>query len=491
MSTVPHRLRVCMLAAEARPYATVGGLADVIAALPPALERQGVEVRVFTPLYRRVALLPYIKKIADLGEGSVPNSVCPCSLWGDIRQDPIRNYFIGNDDCFDREGVYDDPGSEEGYPDNFERFNFFMVAALEALRFLDWKPHVLHCHDWETALVPAYLKLGRMGEPFYKDISTVLTIHNLAYQGIFPAEKFGQTGIPLELFYPLGPFEYYGHLNILKAGLCYADVLNTVSEQYAREIQTEEYGCGLDPVLGMRKEDLYGILNGIDIEEWNPATDQFIHANYSAENLSGKQINKEMLQDSSGFAVRDVPLIGMISRLADQKGLDLFLKAFDDLRRIDCQWVLLGTGLKKYQGPLLRLARNHPERLSVFLQYENRLAHQIAAGSDMFLMPSRYEPCGLNQFYGMRYGTVPIVRHTGGLGDTVRDFSQENGLGNGFKFFDYDSAEMVNAIRRAVDVWRKKESWLQLVKNGMTEDFSWDQSARRYVDLYHKAIVYR
>jgi starch synthase len=480
-----------MLAAEARPYATVGGLADVIAALPPALENQGVEVKVFTPLYRRVALLPYIQKIGDLLDVSVANCACPSSLWGDVRQDPIRNYFLGNDECFDREGVYDDPGSEEGYPDNFERFNFFMVAALEALRFLDWKPNVLHCHDWETAMVPAYLKLGRMAEPFYKDISTVLTVHNLAYQGIFPAEKFTQTGLPQELFYPLGPFEYYGQLNMLKAGLCYADVLSTVSEQYAKEVQTEEYGCGLDPILRMRKGDLYGILNGIDTQEWNPATDRLIFANYTADDLSGKRVNKERLQDSCGFAVRDVPVIGMISRLADQKGFDLLLGAFEELRHMDCQWILLGTGLRKYQGPLLKLARNHPEKFSVSLRYDNQLAHQIAAGSDMFLMPSRYEPCGLNQFYGMRYGTVPIVRHTGGFADTVRDFSHANGLGNGFKFFDYDTAEMVEAVRRAVDVWKKKETWLHLMKNGMAEDYSWDQSGRRYLEIYRKAIVYR
>ncbi len=481
-------MRVCVLAAEAGPYATEGGLADVVAALSSALVQAGVEIKVFIPLYKRVAELSYIRKLADLPAVRMGGSERPVSLWVDSRQQPSRNYFIGNREYFDRDGIYNDPSSGEGYEDNFERFNLFTLAALGALEYLQWKPHVIHCNDSQTALAPAYLKLERMGESFYKGISTVLTIHNLAYQGLYPESCFRLTGLPQELFYPTGPFEYYGQLNLLKAGICYADVLNTVSPQYAKEIQTTEYGAGLESVLRMRKEDLYGILNGIDTEEWNPRTDPLIFARFSAEDLQGKRLNKEGLQDLCGFAVRDVPLVGMISRLADQKGLDLFLEIKPEVNRLDCQWVILGTGLKRYQVALEALARENPEKFSVYLEFDNVLAHRIEAGSDIFLMPSRYEPCGLNQMYSMRYGTIPVVRHTGGLADTVRDFVQHPDSATGFKFYEYDAEELLKVIKRAIETWKDRETWGNLVRNVMAQDFSWECSARKYVELFQKAI---
>jgi starch synthase len=478
-----------MLSAEARPYATDGGLADVVAALPQALRSLGAEVRVLTPLHRQVLKVAKVRKVADLPAVVMGVQSYPSALFVDEDQAPeYSNFFIHNDEFFDRAGIYNEPATGEGYPDNFERFNFFMLAALDALSEMNWHPDVIHCHDSQTGLVPAYLRLTRMSSPFYRRIATVFTIHNLAYQGVYEKAKFALTGLPADLFYPLGPFEFYGHVNLMKAAICYADVLNTVSPQYAREIQTEEVGYGLDKVLRSRQNDLYGILNGIDTKVWNPVTDPLIFANYSAEDLSGKRINKERLQDLCGFAVRDVPLIGMISRLAEQKGFDLLLSLKEQLNRLDCQWVILGTGLKKYHEALRALARENPEKFAVFLEFNNQMAHRIEAGADFFLMPSRYEPCGLNQIYSMRYGTVPIVRHTGGLADTVRDFASKDGLGTGFKFHEYSPAELLRTIQKATELWTDKPVWESLVRNAMAEDFSWERSARQYLELYSKAI---
>jgi starch synthase len=489
MSIVGQGLRVCMLAAEARPYASDGGLADVVAALSAALIRLHVHVRTILPLYWQVRRRTPLHKIADLPPVRMGDRLCPGSLHADPRQDPPAFYFIENHEFFDRSGIYNDSATGEGYADNFERFNFFTLAALEALRHLDLKPQILHCHDSQTGLAPAYLKLSKIGDRYYRDITTLFTIHNLAYQGLYERQKFVLTGLPGDLFYAMGPFEYYGQLNLMKAAICYADVLNTVSPQYAREIQSPEYGAGLDNVLRTRKDDLHGILNGIDTEEWDPAKDPLIFAPFSADDLSGKRINKEKLQDLCGFAVRQVPLIGMISRLVDQKGVDLFLAVAHELNRMDCQWVILGSGLKKYQDALKELAREHPEKFSVHLGFDNRLAHRIEAGADIFVMPSRYEPCGLNQMYSMKYGAVPIVRHTGGLADTVRDFGSKNGVGTGFKFNDYSPAEFLKTIQRAVEVWKDKEAWGGLMRSAMSEDFSWERSARQYVELYAKATA--
>jgi starch synthase len=481
-----------MFSAEARPYATDGGLADVLAALPQALRKLGAEVRVLTPLHRQVRKAANVREIAELPAVVMGDQSYPSLLFVDQDQAPEHhNFFVYNEEFFDRDGIYNEPATGEGYPDSFERFNFFMIAALDALSAMNWRPDVIHCHDSQTGLVPAYLRLTRMSSSFYRGIATVFTIHNLAYQGVYDKAKFALTGLPPDLFYALGPFEFYNHLNLMKAAICYADVLNTVSPQYAREIQTPEVGYALDNVLRSRQNDLYGILNGIDTEVWNPAIDPLLFANYTAEDLSGKRINKERLQDLCGFAVRDVPLVGMISRLAEQKGFDLLLSLKDQLNRLDCQWVILGTGLKKYHDALRELARENPEKFAVFLEFNNQLAHRIEAGADVFLMPSRYEPCGLNQIYSMRYGTVPIVRHTGGLADTVRDVSDKEGRGTGFKFHEYSPSELLRALQRAIELWADRPAWEALMRNAMSEDFSWERSARQYLDLYSKAIEHR
>ncbi|MGH9339763.1 MAG: glycogen synthase GlgA [Acidobacteriota bacterium] len=493
----PDKLEVCMLSAEVRPYSTVGGLSDVVAALPAALIELGVEVRVLSPLYRQVRAFRTsgrraggLKKLADL-KVPLPGRVHESAIYIDPGEKPTRNYFIEQDEYFDREGIYNEESTGVGYPDNFERFNFFMVAALEALARLEWKPHVLHCHDSQTALLPAYLKLARMADPFYKDLSTVLTIHNLAYQGVFSADKYRQTGLPHELFYGTGPFEYYGLLNMMKAGICYADVLNTVSQQYAKEIQTKEYGSGLESVLERRKTDLYGILNGIDTKVWDPQTDPLIFANYSAQKMAGKKTNKRELQKLCGLSTEDVPIVGMISRLADQKGFDLLLELKKELAAMNCQWVILGTGMKSYQDALEELAREYPDKFAVYIQFDTELSHRIEAGSDMFLMPSRYEPCGLNQMYSMRYGTIPVVRNTGGLADTVEEFDSQNGKGTGFKFFEANARELLKALKRAIDTYQDRALWRKIMQNAMAQDFSWEKSAREYVRLYEKAIAHR
>ncbi|MDA2924951.1 glycogen synthase GlgA [Acidobacteria bacterium AH-259-L09] len=480
------KLKVCMVAAEAHPYSKVGGLGDVVSALSSALLEEEIEVRVFTPFYAHVGRFP-LEKRGELNQIWMGARRCEGAFYVDSSESTFVNYFIGNEEFFNRAGIYHCPGSGEEYLDNFERFNFLSLASLQTLNQMEWKPDVFHCHDWHAALLPAYLKLGQVSG-FLQNTSTLFTIHNLAYQGIFAREKFFLTGLAEDSFYPASAFEHSGKLNMMKAGICYASLINTVSPQYSREIQTQEFGCGLDEVLRERRNDLYGVLNGIDTRVWDPQSDPLIFADFSADDISGKGINKTRLQQLSGLAEQDVPLIGIISRLADQKGIDLFLAIKDELDRMDCQWVILGTGSKTYEDELERFARRNPHSFSVHLEFNDQLAHRIEAGSDILLMPSRYEPCGLNQMYSMRYGTIPVVRHTGGLADTVQEFDPETRSGNGFKFYDYRPEALLEGIQKAVKTWKDKDLWRQLVHNAMSTDFSWRRSALQYIDLYQKAV---
>ncbi len=492
MTSTDETIRVCMLSAEVWPYAVAGGLSDVVAALPRALAAHGAEVKVFSPLHGSVRQHKGITKLMDLAPLRMGDREFPGALYVDASGECRRNYFIAQPDLFDRDGVYVDPETGETYPDDFERFNYFMRAALEAFPQLDWRPDVLHCHDSHTALIPAYLKLSRMGEPFYRRVSSVLTIHNLNYQGQYPREKYKLTGLPPELFDPLGPFEYYGKLNSLKAGICYADRITTVSPQYAREIQTPENGCGLHEVLRLRKTFLQGILNGIDTQSWNPEMDCLIEANFSLNDLSGKLVNKRHLQALCGFPPSDAPLIGLITRLPEQDGVDLFLDAAPALEGMDCQWLILGTGLRKHAAALQEWGRRQPDGFALHQGFSDRLAHSLFAGCDLFLMPARYEPCGLNQMYGMRYGAIPIVRHCGGLADTVVQYKPEEGSGQGFKFYAYESADLVRAIRQAVALWNENpEAWRRLIANAMSQDFSWERSAESYIEAYRLAVSHR
>ena len=400
-------------------------------------------------------------------------------------KNPIEVFLIGSTRYFDRPGIYDDPATQEGYSDNMERFIFFMKAGLALLLRLGAPADILHCHDSHAALIPGLLRTTHQANPLLARTGTLFTIHNLAYQGIFPQTAFEYAGLDSSYSHPMSPFEFWGKVNFMKAGILYADKVNTVSQTYAREIQSSsEFGIGLEGVLQTRKEDLSGIVNGIDYEEWNPATDPLIPAPFSAQDISGKAKCKEYLLDYFTFPrlPNRTPLIGIVSRLADQKGFDLIAEAIGDLMKLDLRLIVLGTGQKKYHDLWKRIAAQYPAKVGVRLDFDNKLAHKIEAGSDMFLMPSRYEPCGLNQFYSFRYGTVPIVRATGGLADTVIQYDGKKGTG--FRFDKYSSGEMMSAIRRALSVYADPRRWQELLLRGMSQDWSWKRSAAEYLELY-------
>jgi starch synthase len=392
---------------------------------------------------------------------------------------------------FDRDQLYVDPVTKRDYPDNDVRFIVFCRAILDAMKRLDWAPDVIHTNDWQTGLVPALLATSYQSDPFFAAVKSVFTIHNVGYQGIFPPETFRKLDLPEELFYPTAPFEFWGKVNFMKAGISFASLVTTVSEQYAEEIQSSnEYGYGLEGVLNNRAGDLYGIVNGVDYDEWSPTKDRLIPATYGLSNLAGKKRNKVELLRRLGLPYREsVPLIGMITRLAAQKGLDLLVAVANDIFALDLQMVILGTGDKVYHDLLTALEKKYPDKLKVLLKYDNEMAHWIEAGADAFLMPSRYEPCGLNQLYSLKYGTLPIVRATGGLADTVVDVGESPGSGTGFAFVDYVPEELVKVIRRAVVLFGDKMQWREVVKNAMRQDFSWKQSAQRYAELYRMAMA--
>ncbi|MDZ7372509.1 MAG: glycogen synthase GlgA [candidate division KSB1 bacterium] len=481
---------------EVAPFAKTGGLADVAGALPKALKEMGHDIRIMMPKYGCISERKYVlREVIRLREipvrlGQRQYVVSAKSAF--LPDAKVQVYFVDYPPYFDRDSLYVNPSTGQDWSDNPERFALFCRAVIEVLKVLHWQPDVIHCNDWQTALIPAYLKTRLQGDPFFAKVSTLLTIHNLAYQGVFDASVAEVIDLPPELFQPGGPLEFYGKVNFLKAGIVYADAISTVSEKYAEEIQTEEFGAGLDGVLRQRAADIHGILNGVDYTVWNPETDEFIPHKYSASDLSGKLRDKEALLTHVGLAFRpDVPVIGMISRLAEQKGFDILAEAMDSILAMDVQMVLLGTGDPKYHKIFEKFAKKYPSKLSVNLRFDEPLAHLIEAGSDMFLMPSRYEPCGLNQIYSLRYGTIPIVRATGGLADTIQDFDPETGRGNGFVFQEYSAAALLDAIGRALKVYQDRTTWTKLVKNAMRQDFSWQASARKYVALYKKLITSR
>lgn len=493
-----NHIKVCMTAAEAVPFAKAGGLADVMGALPRALTERGLDVILMMPRYAVVDADRFkLERQTEVGEIQIPMGAVskPMTVWSATEGVPKFNvYFIENPEYFGREGIYNDPGTGQGYPDNAERFIFFMKGVLETLKALNWRPDVIHCNDYQTGLIPAYIKILHAQDPFFVDVATVYSIHNLAYQGTYPADVLDLMGFGQEVFYPMSPFEFWGQVNFMKVGLVFADVLNTVSERYAEEIQSDpEFGVGLEGVLRDRTADLYGILNGVDYTVWSPEVDTLIPYRYSVDDLEGKRKNKQALLERQGLALssEDIPLIGMISRLADQKGFDLISEIADELMGLDLQMVILGTGDRRYHELFEKLATRYPTKIGVNLTFNNELAHLIEAGSDMFLMPSRYEPCGLNQLYSLRYGTVPIVRATGGLADTIRNYDPATGEGSGFVFEQYASVDLLDAVQRALKTYRMKETWGQIMRRGMTADFSWAASAKKYMDLYAKALTKR
>ncbi len=478
-------MKILFTASEAAPFAKTGGLADVAGSLPRALASLGHEVSVVIPRYRQVDVDAYkLKHIATF--------FVPLGSWKE-RCDVLRGsmgrgvtvYFVNKDVFYDRPELY--RTAQADYPDNAERFIFFSRAVLELCIALDLRPQIVHCNDWQTGLIPLYLKKSYGASGALENARSVFTVHNLGYQGLFWHWDMRLTGLDWDVFTPEG-IEFWGRMNLLKAGLVYADVVTTVSRTYSREIQTPEYGHGLDGVLMDRSRDLYGILNGIDYGEWNPARDRNIPRTYSAERPAGKAVCKKELLSRLGLPDNGAPLIGMVTRLADQKGFDILTEALPEVMSLGAQLVILGTGDAKYARILSDAASRYHDRMRVVLQYNDGLAKNIYAGSDLFLMPSRYEPCGLGQMIALRYGTVPVVRKTGGLADTVTEYNARTGRGTGFLFEDYSDTALVEGLRRALSVYAKADKWKRLMLSGMKQDFSWTQSAKEYIKVYRKAL---
>jgi starch synthase len=481
-------LRVLFVTPEAVPFAKTGGLADVAGALPKFLRPLGCDLKVVMPYYRRVkeSGLP-IEYLGQEIEVPIGDEILRADVYqGQLSQD-IPVYFIGRDEFFDREHLYSTPKGD--YFDNAERFIFFSKAVLNFCQILSFSPSIIHHHEWQTGLIPAYLRSIYQDDPLFSHTAVVFTIHNIAYQGIFRKEKFWLTGLPMEMYNPEG-IEFWERINFMKAGIVYADVINTVSQKYSEEIQTSEYGYGLEGVLRKRKDGLYGILNGVDYQEWDPSHDTHLIARYNPQDLSGKrECKKDLLKEFNlPPSLENSPFLGMISRLADQKGFDLLAEILDELFTLDIGFALLGTGEQKYHDLFTEVAHKYPQKAGIRIAYDDRLAHKIEAGADLFLMPSKYEPCGLNQIYSLRYGAIPIVRATGGLDDTIVNYDPATGKGNGFKFVRYDAKEFLNQIKVAIGFYSRPKQWKQLLRNAMAEDFSWQRSAEAYLRLYQKAL---
>ena len=480
-------MKIVFVASESVPYSKTGGLADVVGALPKALASLGFEVEVFLPRYRITspgALIPGAESLTIPLSGGFKFA----SIQDAGEANGVRTYLMDCPELFDRDQLYMANGKD--YPDNAERFAAFSLAALEFIKRSSRPPAVIHCHDWQSALVPVYLRSLYADDPFYKDTSVLFTIHNIGYQGLFPPEIMARVSINKSLFKIEG-LEYYGKVNLLKGGIVFSDYVSTVSQKYAQEIQTDEFGHGLEGVLRSRADHLAGILNGVDYEDWNPATDKLIPANYTPEDMAGKEACKRALLERLGAhnPILDRPVLGIVSRFVRQKGFDLIAQVADELMRQDLYVAALGTGEPEYEELFRSLAEKYPEKFLVQVAYDNTLAHQIEAGADMFLMPSRYEPCGLNQIYSMKYGTVPVVRATGGLDDTVQPFDGDKGTG--FRFRQYSPVALLACLERAVATYRDREAWSKLQQNCMQEDFSWTQSARQYADLYENLYAAR
>ena len=477
-------MRIVFVGSEGVPYSKTGGLADVVGALPKALVALGHEVEVILPRYRmtkRGRVIPRMRsvtiplsssfKFASLQDGGTGNGV--------------RFYLVDCPEFFDRDGLYQHNGAD--YPDNHSRFAAFSLAALEFIKRSPGPPDVIHCHDWQTALVPIYLRNLYSEDPFFQQVPVMFTIHNLGYLGLFPPHVLPQISLHAGLF-TIDGLEFYGKVSLLKGGILFSDFVTTVSRKYAREIQTSEFGHGLEGVLSSISGRLEGILNGVDYEAWDPATDKLIAANYTPENLKGKETCKKALLQRMGVQNPDLtrPVMGIVSRFAAQKGFDLIAEVAENIAKTDLYVVALGTGEPEYEELFRQLATKYPQKFLVRIAYDNELAHQIEAGSDMFLMPSRYEPCGLNQIYSMKFGTVPVVRATGGLDDTIEHFDGK--VGTGFKFAEYTSAALLTTIQQALQVYRQPQVWRQLMLNGMKKDFSWETSAKQYAKIYQSMI---
>ena len=486
------KYKILFVSSEVFPFMKTGGLADVSAALPQTLAELGHEVRIVVPKYGAVDDRKFkihevvrLKDLqVDIGGKEVIFSLKSCFLPGQrIR---VQIYFLDNDEYFgSRNSLYVNPANGKDYKDNDERFVLLSKSIFELIQKLGWIPDLIHCNDWQCGLIPAYLKTVYKDEEQFQQFKTLFTIHNIAYQGEFPASSFKKLGLPAELNSEKGIL-HKGKVNFMKSGLMFADAINTVSKTYAEEITKDDnYSSGLKGLLSKRKKDLYGIINGIDIKVWNPEKDKHLPKKYNIKTLANKAFNKQALTERFGLKYdENIPVLGIISRLFDSKGIDLVQKIFKDLMKLDIQLILLGTGDKKYHTFFDKMAHKHNDKFACYLGFNDDLAHLIESGADIFLMPSKFEPCGLNQMYSLRYGTVPVVRETGGLADTVVKFNEKTGEGNGFVFKKYDANEFLKEIKRAIKVFNDKKTWTQIMKSGMKSDFSWHSSAKKYIDLY-------
>jgi starch synthase len=477
-------MHIAFAASECVPFSKTGGLADVVGALPRALASLGHQVSVYVPRYRQTKLADPQTVVRSI---TIPfdDKYRFCSVVTAGSNAGVRFYFVDYPPYFDREALYGGPAGD--YPDNAERFALFSRAVLEASKVLG-VPHVFHCHDWQSALVPVMLRTLYSEDPAFREVATVFTIHNMGYQGLFPPDTLPLLTLPWDLF-TISKMEFFGQVNFLKGALVLSDFVTTVSKKYSQEIQTTEYGFGLEGVLRNRAATVTGILNGVDYDEWSPETDKFIVAKYSPQDLSAKLQCKKDLLNVFGITNGDikVPVIGIVSRFAAQKGFDLIAQIMDRLAREEMIMVVLGSGDKLFEDMFQRLNKQFPNKIAVKVAYDNAIAHKIEAGADMFLMPSRYEPCGLNQIYSLKYGTVPIVRATGGLDDTIEPWDARTGKGTGFKFSDYTGEALLATIKQALLAYRDPSSWQTLMRNGMSRDFSWGASAREYGKVYERA----
>lgn len=484
------KLRIVMIASECVPFAKTGGLADVVGALPQALMALGHQVIVVLPKYR----------VIDTARYDIRPFLAPMGVWmGTVEEwcavhatkmDGVPVYFIESNKYFDRDGLYHDADFND-FSDNPRRFAFLTRAALQLCKDIGFTPDIVHAHDWQTALAAAYLKIWHWNDPVLGNAASVLTIHNIGYQGVYGAEHYDYIGLQWGNF-TADKFEDHGRINFLKGGIVYADMVNTVSPTYADETRTPEYAYGLAPYLNNKGPNYVGILNGVDYSQWNPAVDPLIPARYSAEDLRGKAICKEALQRQFLLEVApDIPIIGVVSRLVDQKGLDLLAAAIEGIvQAMRVQFVILGSGDKGLETYYGSLPARYPGRIGSYIGYSNPLAHLIEAGSDFFIMPSRYEPCGLNQIYSLKYGTLPIVRATGGLNDTVIQYDEATGNGTGFKFWEPSANAIYYTVGWAVSTYYDRPHHIQqMIQAAMAQNFSWEQSAKAYEDVYRRAIL--
>ncbi len=479
-------MKIAFAASECFPYVKTGGLGDIIGSLPKAINEEGCEVKLFLPLYGGIKTeehnLRVLEEFRDIPVSIGNKEVTFSVRYGTLPESEVEVFLIDCPVYFHRDMPYTND------PDENERFILFQIAVIETLQRLKWALDVIHCNDWQTSLIPVYLKTNYKWDKLFEHTSVLLSIHNIGYQGRFSSDAVQNAGLSYSDYYPGGPYELDGTFCFLKAGILFSEIITTVSPTYAKEIQTSEFGAGMEGVLSTRKDDLYGVLNGIDTGIWNPKTDKFIPYNYSKRGIKNKiKCKKELLSEAGIEYNEDIPLIGIVSRFAGQKGFDLMFPVVNELMNLPFQLLVLGSGEDRTEKFFEVLAESFPEKVNTYIGYNNRLAHWITAGCDMFLMPSQYEPCGLNQMYSLNYGTVPIVKKTGGLADTVLDFHEYDEKGNGFTFKEHTSFALFSAIERALTMFNDKKIWKEIMMRGMKEDFSWKHSAKEYMRLYKKA----